>query len=170
MAKNVTIEDLTEAASALIDAELAVEVAEKVLKQKKERARILREETIPYALMELGIQKLTLTTGQKLGIKQEVYASIPDTNKAEAFDWLNKHGFGGLIKTSVTTLFAKGEVEKALAFCKELEANGMDAAFDESIHAQTLKAFLREQISKGKDIPLDMFGARPVWTTTLSKK
>ena len=47
---------------------------------------------------------------------------------------------------------------------------GFDPALDQGVHAQTLKAFLKEQLSKGANIPLELFGARPVWTAKITNK
>jgi len=35
------------------------------------------------------------------------------------------------------------------------------------VHAQTLKAWFKEQMAAGKTPPMDLFGARPVWTTQI---
>lgn len=39
-----------------------------------------------------------------------------------------------------------------------------------SVHPQTLKAFLREQLSKAgeEELPLEVFGARPVWVSKIN--
>ena len=164
---SITLDEMTALARALVDADSAVEEAETALKRTKEVARILREETIPSAMQELGIEKLALSTGQKITISQEVYASIPAASKDEAHRWLEANGFGGLIKVGVTTQYGKGERDEALQLFSELQGRGLSAKFDESVHAQTLKAFLREQISSGNNVPLELFGARPVWTAKI---
>ena len=164
---SITLDEMTALARALVDADSAVEEAETTLKRTKEVARILREETIPSAMQELGIEKLELSTGQKITISQEVYASIPAASKDEAHHWLETNGFGGLIKVGVTTQYGKGERDEALKLFSELQGRGLSAKFDESVHAQTLKAFLREQISSGNNVPLELFGARPVWTAKI---
>ena len=53
---------------------------------------------------------------------------------------------------------------------ERLRAMGLQPSLDQSVHAQTLKAFLKEQLAMGTNIPLDLFGARPVWTAKLSNK
>lgn len=167
---SISLNDMSALARALLDAEAASKDAEQALKDAKERERVIREETIPSAMQELGLESLTLDTGQKLKVQQEVYASIPAANKQAAYRWLNEHGFGGLIKVEVDASFGKGDQEKALELYNELTGRGLQASFDESVHAQTLKAFLKEQISQGNDIPLDLFGARPVWAAKISNK
>lgn len=166
----ISLTEMAELARALVDADKNVEAADISLATAKERARLLREETIPSAMQELGLESLVLDTGQKLKVQQEVYASIPAANKLAAYDWLNEHGFGGLIKVEVSTQFAKGDQDKAIDLAQTLRGMGFDPALDQGVHAQTLKAFLKEQLSKGANIPLELFGARPVWTAKITNK
>ena len=166
----ITLTALSALAAALIEAESACAAAEEALAAAKEKARFLREESLPSALQELGVEAITLDSGMKLAVKQEVYASIPAENKPGAFAWLNEHGYGGLIKLAVECEFGKGEQERAAALAESMREQGLSARVDESVHPQTLKAFLREQISKGAPVPLELFGARPVWTTKITTK
>jgi hypothetical protein len=157
-------------ARALIDADEEVDKAEAALKAAKEAARLLREETIPGAMQELGLDKIRLDTGAEISVKQDVYASIPEAQKAGAFAWLTDNGFGGIIKTEVSASFARGDRDAAIELRDELERSGYNADLSESVHAQTMKAFLREQLKKGVNIPLDLFGARPVFVATVKQK
>jgi len=164
----ISLDDMTSLARALVEADDSVRLADEELKAAKERARILREETIPGAMQELGIEELKLSTGQKLSIKQEVYASIPAANKYMAFDWLTEHGFGGLIKVEVITQFGKGELHEAEQLAVQLRDLGLQPMLDQSVHPQTLKAFIKEQLASGANFPLDMFGARPVFVAKIT--
>jgi len=158
----MNIAELTTLAQDLIAAEHECLRAEQLLKNAKEAARVLREVTIPNVMDELGLQDITLDTGQKLFITQEVYASIPAKCRDEAFAWLNANGFGALIKTQLKTVYGKGERENAAKLQIELSKRGLDTVMEESVHPQTLKAFIKEQIKNGNKIPLDLFGAQPV--------
>lgn len=166
----ITLSAMTTLARALLDAEQGVKDAESALTAAKEKARMLREETIPSAMQELGLKSMVLETGQQLKIMQDVYASIPEDNKIQVYNWLDANQFGGLIKTKITVELGKGEKEQALKLFFELQKREFDVAFGQGVHPQTLKAFLKEQISNGSDIPLDLFGARPIWTAKLSQK
>lgn len=165
-----TLDMMSALARALKDADENVELLDTTLKAAKERARFLREETIPSAMQELGLEFIGLDTGEKLAIKQDVYASIPSDKKNEAYDWLDEHGFGGLLKVEVSVSFGSGERDASVELLQELQGRGLQVGFDQSVHAQTLKAFLREQIKSAAEIPLELFGARPVWTTKITKK
>lgn len=166
----ISLDSMAALARALVDADVSVEQAEANLKEAKERARILREETIPSAMQELGLEEIKLDTGQKLSVKQDVYAAIPAAQKEQAFTWLEQNGFGGLIKVEVTADYRKGEADAAMQLFAELQERGLQVEFGQSVHAQTLKAFLREQLANGTNVPLDLFGARPVWTAKISNK
>lgn len=159
----ITMNDLSSLANALVEADEAVEKAEGVLKGKKEEARRLREEALPSAMQEVGLTKVTLDSGRVISVAQEVYASISADNKPAAYAWLEEHDFGGLIKTEVSVAFGRGEMEKAKGLQDELRGKGMQVDIDSSIHAQTLKAFIKEQLAAGNGLPLDLFGAMPVW-------
>lgn len=166
------LDELALMAQALIAADEAVEKADTELKAKKEKARILREETLPGAMQELGVTEFKLDSGQRISVRQEVYAQIPAASKGAAFQWLRDHGFDGLIKTGVTTEFGRGESEEAAKLLERLHTEGfINASLKEDVHPQTLKAFLKEQINAGGDdpVPLDLFGARPVFTAKISK-
>lgn len=167
---SISLDQMATLVRALVDADEEVNQAENNLKAAKEKARILREETIPSAMQELGLESLKLDTGQTVKVQQDVYASIPKAGKQAAFMWLEEHGFGGLIKLTVDVNYGKGEQEAAQALYAQLAGAGLDASLTQDVHAQTLKAFLREQIATGSDIPLDLFGARPIWTAKISSK
>ena len=143
--------------------------AENNLKKVKEEARRYREDIIPCALQELGVTKLVLESGETITLSQEVYASIPSQKKRYAFEWLVDNGFSGLIKVEVTTAFSKGEYQKAYALNEELHGKGVNSNLSQSVHPQTLKAFLKEQINKGSGVPLELFGASPVFKVNIKK-
>lgn len=166
----IDLEKLSALSRALINAEDEVALAEAELSLKKEQARVLREETIPNFMQELGLEKIVLTDGSALSIKPDVYAVIPASGKQAAYEWLEEHGFGGLIKTELVVNFTKEERDAAVELFKKLNDDGLSVELAQNVHAQTLKAFLREQIAKAADVPLDLFGARPVWTTKIKLK
>jgi hypothetical protein len=169
----ISLGEIQQLADALISAEKEVEKVEGELKIAKEHVVRLREESLPMAMQELGLDSIKLSTGQSVKVKQDVYAAIPAASKQEAYGWLNDHGFGGLIKTEVSVQFGKGEEEAAQELMELLRDNaGVSPVLSQSIHAQTLCAFLREQLADAetsKEFPLDLFGARPVWIAKVTQ-
>lgn len=159
---NAALGEISALARMLVEYDREVEDAELALKGLKENARRVREESLPTAMLEIGLDKVVLTTGEKVEVKSDVFAQPPAERKTEMHAWLEEHGFGGLIKTEVSVEYGKGEVEDAKEMLAELKGRGIAANIFMGVHAQTLKAFLREQLEAAQPIPLDLFGARPV--------
>jgi hypothetical protein len=175
----ISLNEMSQLARHLADAERATEEAEKALKEAKAKEATLREETIPNAMFELELKELKLSTGEKISIKQDVYASITAEKKQFCYDWLKENGFGGIIKFVVGVSFGKApddeegkkaHEEKIEALIAGLIEDGYEPDISEDVHAQTMAAFLREQIAEGNpDFPLDLFGARPVWKAKVTQ-
>jgi hypothetical protein len=163
----ISLNEMSKLAKALLEADENVDKVTKQLKKASEAARVLREETIPNAMHELELEKLKLNTGQEISIKQEVYCSIPKANKEACFKWLIKNKFGGLIKVALGVKFGVKEMVKAKKLFLELQKAGLSPDFGQTIHASTLKAFLKDEMAKGTKLPMDLFGARPVWVAKI---
>ena len=162
--------EISALARMLVDYDREVDEAEAKLKELKEHARRVREESLPGAMEQLGLKELRLASGERIEIKQDVYASIPKDGQGAAFEWLEGNGFGGLIKTEVSVSFGRDERLAARELAETLVAQGLVADVSSSVHVQTLKAFLREQLAEARPIPLDLFGARPVSVAKVTKK
>lgn len=165
----ISMNEMAALARALVDAEEDTARAQQALKDAKERERVLREETLPSALQELGVEKLTLESGQVISMKQEVYASIPNHQKPLVYKWLDDHGFGGLIKTEIALQFDKDSRDQAVEVYEQLAGEGLSPDLTMNIHAGTLKAFIKEQLAKGDEFPLDLFGARAIFEATVKQ-
>ena len=163
----ISLTEMSGLAAALVKADQEVEKVEEKLKKTKEQARFLREESIPLAMAELGLERIKLESGQEITVEQVIYASIPKKHQFEAFNWLEANGFAGLIKVDVSAKFGRSEAKEAEALFGELEERGLASNLKQSVHPQTLKAFIREQVAEGNPIPMDLFGARPVMTAKI---
>ena len=74
------------------------------------------------------------------------------------------HGFAkkdldDIIKNDVVVTFGKGEDNIAGDFIGQCEQQGLHTNAKTYIHPSTLKAFVKERVSEGKSIDLDLFGA-----------
>jgi len=163
----MTLNEIVKAISLLDERQAVVERIEEELKGARERARLLREETIPSMMQEIGISKLTLEDGREVSVKQDVYARIPAEKYDKAILWLLNNGHGSICRAEVSLSFPKGEADEAIKLHGELHERNYNSVYKESVHPQTLKAFLKEQIANGADVPLDLFGAYPVWKTRI---
>jgi len=81
------------------------------------------------------------------------HANIPPEYREEAFSWLEDHGHGDLIKTTVKVELGRGQREKAKEVESMLQKLGIDYSRDLGVPWNTLTAWLKEQIHKQKPLP-----------------
>ena len=67
-------------------------------------------------------------------------------------------GFGDLIKNTVTTTFNRGQDNQVAELVKVCEQFGFKYLQKQKVEPMTLKAFAKEQVEKGKELPFDLFG------------
>lgn len=139
-----------------------VELATEQLQAAKAALLRTRREDIPELMRELGLEKITLGTGETISVKDDVSASIPEARKREAFAWLDEHGLGGVIKTSLVVNYSRGEHEAAVDDAELIgEELNRAVTVSEDVHPQTLRALIREQMAAGNVVPFDLFGIHP---------
>jgi hypothetical protein len=165
----IQLKDLIVAAKLQQTMEQTIEELEKSLKIEKEKQRKQSQEIVPNMMAEMGIESFTLDNGYKVSIKDAYFASIPEANLYVCFEWLRQSGLDGIIKTVVAANFGKGEDQEAQKVLDMLTEAGVVADVKSTIHPQTLKAFVKERITKGLEFDLELFGASVVKTTVISK-
>jgi hypothetical protein len=138
--------------------EMQIEDAESHLKALKQEKHKLSVENIPAVMDEMGVERVDVE-GLTVARKMMVHASIPVARKEEAFEWLRQHGLDDIIKNDVTCSFGKGQDNLAGDVVGLLEERGFDPKIKTHVHPSTLKAFIKERVTDGKPIDLDMFGA-----------
>jgi hypothetical protein len=160
MTEKTDLQRVVALAELLVQRKEAQEAAEGLLSKLKAEIMRLEREDLPALMAEVGLSTLTLESGQSISIKEEVEAKIAEANKSAAFAWLNERGFGGIIKTKVGIEFARGEHDVAVQATRAIAGiyPGHDVALDETVHPQTLKAFVKERLAAGDALPFDVFG------------
>ena len=138
--------------------EMQIEDAESHLKTLKQEKHKLSVENIPAVMDEMGVERVDVE-GLTVARKMMVHASIPVARKEEAFEWLRQHGLDDIIKNDVTCSFGKGQDNLAGDVVGLLEQRGFDPKTKTHVHPSTLKAFIKERVTDGKPIDLDLFGA-----------
>lgn len=156
-----------------------VEIEEKVaglndaISHFMERYLQIQNEQLPDLMRQCGMKEFKLDNGFEISIKDIISGSIPTMNailkmdefdraaalkrRSDAFAWLRKNNADSIIKNELVAEFGKGEDKKAEQLLEMLRKKGIKATREESVHPQTLNAFLREQIREGKNIPSEPF-------------
>ena len=138
--------------------EKEIEDQETELKGLKDKYRKLTEETLPEALAEMGMSSFRMEDGSSVNIKPFYSASISEARRAEAFQWLRDHGFDDIIKNTVSVRFGRKEDELCSRLLQLLGEQGFAAEQTEKVEPQTLKAWVKEMLVGGKEVPTELFG------------
>ena len=137
-----------------------------------EQLKDIREKEIPDVMTSLNISKFVMDDGTEIAVKDELYASINESKRKEALEWLDGNGLGDIIKHDITISFARGEHEEAERIKGVLQDNGQDSYLEKAtVHPQTLKATFKDLRNKGEEIPDGLFNwyETPLAKVKLSK-
>ncbi len=132
--------------------------AETRVKQLKSQLAFVSTDLLPTAMSELGLSEFSLSDGSKITIAPFVSAHISQQNKENAFLWLAEHGFGDIVKNQVVLTFGRQEMTRARSAMSVLQEHGYEPENKQSVHGQTLKAWVKERLAEGDEIPFDLFG------------
>ncbi len=165
-----SLKEMSDLCAEQVQLESELAELEEQLKAKAKAIRKLSEEIIPAKMAELGLESVTLSDGSAVKVKQKVQASIPVRYREDAFKWLRDNGHGDLIKNQVSAVFGKGEDVRANEFINSVNQLGYEPQQKLWVEPMTLKAFVREQIADGVEIPMDKFGVFVGAETKITKK
>lgn len=135
------------------------DLLESLEQQRKETQALydnIRDRQLPDALLEANIQSFETKTGLKVKIEKLYLASVNKDNAPKFYDWLDEHGNGGIIESNILLPFGKGGRDEAKSIAEKLKSEGLQPVLSESIHWATLRAFAREQIEEGNDLPPEL--------------
>jgi len=115
---------------------------------KRERDKILNDDIV-CLLAEYGMTSCVMSDGTSIGTEVVYETSQKDKDAALLAQWLEEHGYGGVIKDTVA--LAKGEYDEELEHF--LVENGYTFTRDSSVNGQTLKKTLKDHVLAGGDPP-----------------
>ena len=147
-----------------------IEDEEERISLLKHKARDLEERIIPEMMQEAGVSLLKLSDGSTVEVKPFYAAKIPESRVEEAFSWLRGKGFEDIIKNTVTASFNRGQDNQVSELIKVCEDYGFNYNKKEKVEPMTLKAFVKEQVEGGKELPFDLFGVYIANKTKITTK
>ena len=166
---DVSLKALSQKCRRLEAIQTEIDQQEQNIKALKEKHRKLSEEEIPSFLQEKGLTSIRLNNGTEVSVSEVILPGVLVDNRPFCYQWLRDNGFGDLIKNTVSVNFGMGEDENAINLKKQIEELGLVCAEKESVHYQTLKAFVGEQHHKGVSLP-DEFGVHVANVTKIVQK
>ncbi len=122
--------------------------------------RTLRTD-LPELMKELGMSEATLPElGVKVAVTGGVDISIPEQQRSAAYAWMAEQGYGALVRAEVSSVFGAAELERAQECARLIEQAGFEPEVKMAVPPPTLKAWARERLEAGADIPPTLFNVR----------
>lgn len=151
-----TMTQLTKLARAQVQAEAAVEEAQRQLDIRKKELEDIAEQQLPDLMRSVGVEEFTTTEGRKISVKEKVRASIPIATQQEAFEWLRDTGNAKMIKRNIGVQLAMGQDQLADEIKLVLAERELDVTDKQAVHPSTLSAFCKRRLEAGEELPLDV--------------
>lgn len=153
---------LRQLADEYLEKEAEVIKVEAELEMAKSELKDIAEVRIPAATDGMD-GKFNLGDGRELQVKEEIRSSIAGEKRGPAINWLDEHDYGHIVKRQVIVEFAKGETERTNNFLKavrelEKDLGTLVVKTNFTVHHATLNSWVKEQLSEGIDLPVDVFG------------
>lgn len=123
-------------------AELSAQIGEK----NKEALR-LANEVLPNLLDEAGISDLGLSDDFRVKRSEEIYANISKENMSATVSWLEANNYADIVRYGILIPLGKGDVKMAKMAKVLLTKAKLGFEEIQTIHAQTLKAFVKESLA-----------------------
>lgn len=150
----------------------SIKTLEQAVKDAKAERFKLATVELPGMMTSMNVHDVTMMDGRALQLKDVVTASIPSKTsiesakdeeretllerRAQAFAWLRDNNSSDLIKEEVSITFDRGKpIDGLLRMLARWK--GISVTHEESVHAQTLNSFCKEQLSEGTNLPFDLF-------------
>lgn len=143
--------------------------SEEYLANLKQEYNKIAEVQLPEAMQMMGLKFFGLADGYEINIQQVVSTKIKPEQQEAAYQWLREQGHDDIIKNEVKVVFGRGEGEQAAWLAGNISAiihdegpiPGKEAGMvisEQTIHPQTLKAFVTTQLEAGTEFPAELFG------------
>lgn len=169
-----SLKTLSQEASKVVELQERIKKGEQLLKDLKKEVETKTRTTIPEIMQEVGMKSFHLDTGHSVNVKPFIECSIPSNTsintcrdgdkrnelidrKEQCFEWLEENQGGGLISDVITIPIPKGDEVFRSSVLDVLENQGFNFSEDKTVHAGSLKKFLKEKLELGGEVPKELF-------------
>jgi len=154
----------------MIKRELKINELESQLKAAQKDLQEYEERIVPELMDEIGFPEVKTKGGATVVVEDAVFASYPSGDSPQSLEkqvraqqYLRETGNDGMIKREFVVRYGRDSQDWADQFASQLVALGVEEHAQveqkQTIHNQTLCAFIRQELREGREIPLDAFGA-----------
>jgi len=151
------------------EAAMKVQAKEQELKQAKLEHRNLAENVIPEFMEEAGIQEITTLGGLHVKVDTVIVAGITKERAPEALAWLRENGHAKLIKNKFTVIPNTDQQSQDLTQTL-VDMDGLDISRSITVHAGSLKKFVRLELEAGHELPMELLGVFRKRVATVGEK
>jgi hypothetical protein len=146
------------------------------IKDLEAQVREISWNQIPELLDSLNMESFKLKDGSEIKVTAKLRLSIPkDPDRlAEVIKWIIENDGEYLIKEEFGFKFDKGQGDAAnqfAAYCEKYPGR-LNMAHSEGVETNSVKAFLKNKLEDGEEVPLAMLGGhrQTIAEITLPKK
>jgi len=151
------LEALRSLADDYVTQEEEIREATHMLSVMEDRFRILREDTIPDKMMELGVKKLVLDDGSELSYSSFYGAKILDD---AAYRYLEDRGYPDAVKQELKLETSRADADalaKIMEFIMQNDFVNLSLKEKLSVHHMTLGKLIKELTKQGLELPKHLF-------------
>ena len=156
----------------LVEQNKIVDDLTNALKEETKKLNRIQFEDLPELMNELDMISQEIEVDgkiYKISKGEKYYASISKDRKPFVVKWLRDNQHTGLIKNEIVATVGKGKDNVAADVCSYIENAGLDYTREENVHTGSFKALIKDDIEKGKNVPLDELGVSRVIQATVKE-
>ena len=133
-------------AQLLLDMRKDIVMMEESLAMLQKEEKVLSQEDIPALLLEQGVTSITLETGEKIEVVEEVYATLVKDpfKRNKVLRWIAENGGAAMIKKELVVEEPENSI---LDFLNEKE---IPYKTTKGVHHSTLRAWWRSKLGMAK--------------------
>jgi len=146
------LDAITQGAAQILVRTARIQKLEEEIAREQQALKLLQEQTLPALMEEAQIPSIGIDDDYTLERQRQVFANITKPNAAKACWWLQKAGYGAIVKANFKINVDKGDQLLQARIRKGLEKAKIPFEESVGVHPQTLNAFVRESLEQGRKL------------------
>jgi len=141
---------LTDLANTQLEVEGQILDLEEKIKSKQKFLVKINQDLLPTLMQELKMTDFGLEDGSRVQLTEKFFGSFKKEDEPKAFTWFRKNDLGDMIKNSIKATLDMGDDDLVEKIAWIMELANIDCEIKPTIHASTLKSFIRKELDAGR--------------------
>ena len=150
---NQQLKELSQLVSYQLKLQDSIKSLADALKDANDKLNKVKLLALPEMMQGLGFDLLKTKDGHTVEIIRGIDASITQANQPKAFAWLKKKGHDSIIKTEFKLVYTGRQMSEIELARSVFATEDLPYAEKLGVHPGTLKAFVREELEAGHQLP-----------------